>query len=1139
MRKYQELARPPGVRLAALGLLLSAAIVVLFLVDLHGRYQDRIAAAKTDAQSFANILAEHTVLTFEDVDRLLLEAEAIRHEMASKKDGAPALANAALRQLSKSSPVLVAIGWTDPSGNVVAHSYPQDSPRRRSVAELPHFVAQSNGKHDGLFIAPPFRSSVSDKWLTAASRRMSNSDGSFAGIVTAPIDQSYLLKIYRSIDLGKDGSIALLHREGRVLARQPEYQHAVGKSVADGPLFTKHLPAAETGAYEMVSPVDGAARIAGYRAVPGLPLVVLVTYARADVLKPWYRHLYTFGLLVITVVICILSGTLLLARQTNALALKTRALAQMNDRFDAALSNMPHGLSMFDANKRLLVSNNRYREMYDLTEEQVRPGTSFNQILRDFEGRREDPNFVLNSFLEAAKERLPQLLRRTDGRTILIVRTPMNDGGWVATHEDITEKQRVEEKLVASVTELGRTNERFEVAISNMSQGLCLFDADRKLVISNRRYQEMYGLPADLIEPGTSLRSILQHYADRGETGTLSVDQYTEVMPTESNQIYQLADGRKILIQRQSLLDGGWVATHTDVTEQQRGERLIAEKAEELNRINVRFEAALNNMSQGLCMFDADQKIVVSNARYGEIYHLRPDQIAPGTELLKVLECRRDQGTNFSVPPDVYVDTNVKLASEVQELADGRFVSIARHAMPNGGWLTTHEDITDRALTEKRIAFLAQHDLLTGLANRALFAEKLNEAAKRLKRHGTTFTVLMLDLDKFKHVNDTLGHPAGDQLLVEVAKRLSSSLRETDILARLGGDEFAIIQENEKNQNEGAIGLALKIIALIDQPFDLNGHRASIGTSIGIAFAPEHGTEPEKLLKKADLALYATKSAGRNDFRVFEPELTAAADHQKQMELELRQALSQNQFELHYQPIVDVGSGRIRSMEAFVRWRHPSRGLLAPDQFLPVAETSGLIVPLGEWILQQACADAVNWPTHIAIAVNVSNIQFRKDNVFDVILCALVESGLSPERLELELANIDKLDNDRIKYLQTFRQLKNIGVSIVLDDCGSAHSSANYLTAFPFDNVKINKPFTQGIVSRRDCAAVVTSIVALAHGLDVMTTAKGVETNEQFEALRAAGVKRAQGFLFARPLRHLDLDFDLVKSVNVATRDVA
>jgi diguanylate cyclase (GGDEF)-like protein len=437
---------------------------------------------------------------------------------------------------------------------------------------------------------------------------------------------------------------------------------------------------------------------------------------------------------------------------------------------------------------------------------------------------------------------------------------------------------------------------------------------------------------------------------------------------------------------------------------------LLAEKAAELEAMNIRFDAALNNMSQGLCMFDAEQKVVVSNARYGDIYHLSRDQTKPGTPLRQILEFRRQAGTNFATSPEVYLRVNVKQASEIQELADGRVVAIARHTMPDGGWITTHEDITDRARNERRIAFLAQHDLLTGLANRALFSEKLDEAAKRLVRHGTTFTVLALDLDQFKHVNDTLGHPAGDQLLIEVARRLNASLRDTDVLARFGGDEFAIIQENEQNQSEGAIKLALRIIGILQEPFDLNGHRVSIGTSIGIAFAPEHGADAGTLLKKADLALYAAKSGGRNDFRIFQPELTAAADIQRSMEGELRQAISQSELELHYQPVIDVRTRGVCGVEAFVRWHHPLRGLLGADQFLPLAEQTGLMLPFGEWILQQACADAAAWPPHIRMAINISAAQFNKGNLFDVVLCALVESGLAPERLELEIAETSLLE---------------------------------------------------------------------------------------------------------------------------------
>jgi len=376
---------------------------------------------------------------------------------------------------------------------------------------------------------------------------------------------------------------------------------------------------------------------------------------------------------------------------------------------------------------------------------------------------------------------------------------------------------------------------------------------------------------------------------------------------------------------------------------------------------------------------------------------------------------------------------------------------------------------------------------------------------------------MMIDLDKFKAVNDTLGHPAGDQLLVEVGRRLQSTIRETDVLARLGGDEFAIIQEGGPNQREGAIALALRIIDAVSRPFDLNGQEASVGASIGIAQAPENGVEPEELLKKADLALYSVKTSGRNDFCVFQAELLEIANTQQSAENELRDAIAREEFELHYQPVVDVKTRQLCGVETLIRWRHPTRGLIAPDHFIPLAESTGLIVPLGEWILQRACADAASWPAHVKVAVNISAVQFRKSNLFDVILTTLLESGLAPERMELEITETSLLDNQEA-HLTTIRQLKNLGLSIALDDFGTGFSSINYLTVFPFDKIKIDKSFTQGALSRGDCRAVVASTLALAHGLGIVTTAEGVETEDQFEYMQAAGVDLAQGYLFGRPV---------------------
>jgi len=418
--------------------------------------------------------------------------------------------------------------------------------------------------------------------------------------------------------------------------------------------------------------------------------------------------------------------------------------------------------------------------------------------------------------------------------------------------------------------------------------------------------------------------------------------------------------------------------------------------------------------------------------------------------------------------------------------------------------------------TEK-ITFLARHDVLTGLANRAEFNEKLEEASKRLKRNGGAVTILVLDLDRFKAVNDTLGHPAGDQLLVEVARRLQATLRETDVLARLGGDEFAIIQEGGPGQHEGAIALGRRIIKTVAQPFDLNGQEANVDASIGIALAPEHGVDPEELLKSADLALYDVKANGRNDFRVFQTEMLESVHTQRTAESELRDAIARDEFELHYQPVVDPKTRGVCGVEALIRWRHPTKGIVAPDQFIPLAESTGLIVPLGEGIIRQACRDALTLPAHIKVAINISAVQFRKGGLFDFIFVTLVETGLAPERLELEITETSLLENQQA-HLTTMRQLKNLGISMALDDFGTGYSSTSYMTNFPFDKIKIDKSFTQGALKRRDCAAVVSSVLALAQGLGTLTTAEGVETEEQLEYMCTAGVDLVQGYLFGRPV---------------------
>jgi diguanylate cyclase (GGDEF)-like protein len=424
-----------------------------------------------------------------------------------------------------------------------------------------------------------------------------------------------------------------------------------------------------------------------------------------------------------------------------------------------------------------------------------------------------------------------------------------------------------------------------------------------------------------------------------------------------------------------------------------------------------------------------------------------------------------------------------------------------------------------------RVLFLAHHDQLTGLCNRAQFTLALDKAISQLGRPEECFSVLVLDLNKFKNVNDTFGHPVGDELLKQVANRLKASLRDTDLVARLGGDEFAILQSATSNQREAAIALSLRIEELLCAAFDLNGHSVSIGTSIGIALAPEHGTIPSDLLRKADLALYKAKSDTGSAFAFFTADMLHAVDARRLMESELHSALEREEFELHYQPVIDAKTNRICAVEALVRWRHPVKGLVPPDQFIPLAEETGLIIPIGQWILEKACTDAATWPDDVAIAVNLSAVQFKRGDLFDVILCSLVESGLKPSRLELEITETVLLENEQ-EFLSVIRQLKNVGITIALDDFGTGYSSLSYLTKFPFDRIKIDRSFTQGIGKRPDCDAIISSVLTLARGLNISITAEGVETGEQAALLRNAGVDLLQGYLFGRPVRLHELRFN-------------
>jgi diguanylate cyclase (GGDEF)-like protein len=536
-----------------------------------------------------------------------------------------------------------------------------------------------------------------------------------------------------------------------------------------------------------------------------------------------------------------------------------------------------------------------------------------------------------------------------------------------------------------------------------------------------------------------------------------------------------------------------------------------------------RLDVAVNNMSHGLTMFDPAGRLELCNHRYLEIYELSGEIVKPGVTFDEITQHFRESGGDEE-PLAQYCDFAEKHKDQKGSIEvtfnDGKSVLITRQVIPEGGWVTTHEDITHRKKAQERIAYLAHYDDLTGLPNRTSFRDHLNAAFADLKRD-RPLALFYIDVDEFKTVNDTLGHPIGDQLLKVIADRLKSCLRNGDYIARLGGDEFAIVLHDHMSVHQIA-NFARMVHATVRDTYDCDGHSISADVSVGIAVAPQHGTNPDQLISHADMALYAAKSEGRRTFRFFEQEMDIKARARHELANDLRRAVADRAFEIHFQPLVDLATGAISGCEALLRWRHPTRGPISPAEFIPLAEEIGLIDELGEWVLIEACREAASWPSHMTVAVNVSPIQFKRQTFALNVTLAVARVGLAPHRLELEITEALLLRDDEAT-LATLNELRHIGIKIALDDFGTGYSSLSYLHRFPIDKIKIDKSFVSSLTDEQSSSTIIQAIVQIAASGNRVTLAEGVETREQRDLLRQIGCTQMQGYLFSPALRSQDL----------------
>jgi diguanylate cyclase (GGDEF)-like protein/PAS domain S-box-containing protein len=659
----------------------------------------------------------------------------------------------------------------------------------------------------------------------------------------------------------------------------------------------------------------------------------------------------------------------------------------------------------------------------------------------------------------------------------------------------------------AAIAEARKSHERLREAIDILPQGIVFLDADGRYILWNKKYAEIYSRSSDLFVPGARLQDTIRIGVSRGDYPE-AIGREEEWIAERLARLHQpderheqkLADGRCILIEERLTGDGGVIGLRVDITELKQREASF----------RLLFDS--NPVPMIVCALDDERVLGVNDAAVEHYGYSRPE--------FEKLTIRSIQAFE-SEPPWAGDHSNDELNARTWKhvRADGTLIDLAIYSRQlvyagQPAVLLALMDITERKRAEARLAFMAQHDGLTSLPNRNVLRQHLDEMLVHTRRSAEKIAVLMLGLDNFKKVNDTLGHGIGDKLLRAVAKRLRSTLREEDMVARLNSDEFAIVQSGLARP-EDAVLLARRLLEAIGDPYLLDGQSVVIGASIGIAMAPGDGDESEKLLKHSAMALSRAKNDSRGTFSFFEAEMDARAQSRRKIEIDLREAIQGDVLRPYYQPLVDLATGRISGFEALVRWPHPERGMISPAEFIPVAEETGLINALGSQMLQRACTDAAQWPDDVRVAVNLSPLQFRAGNLLSLVMDALKRSGLPARRLELEITETLLLEKSD-QVLATLHALRALGVRISMDDFGTGYSSLSYLRSFPFDKIKIDRSFVRDLGTNPEAQAIVRAIISLGVGLGVTITAEGVETEAELSCLRAEGCHEGQGFLFSR-----------------------
>ncbi|MCK1358546.1 EAL domain-containing protein [Bradyrhizobium sp. 199] len=804
-----------------------------------------------------------------------------------------------------------------------------------------------------------------------------------------------------------------------------------------------------------------------------------------------------------------------------------KAAIAFAERFDTALNNMSQGLCFFDEDQRLIVCNRQYLEIYDLDPEVVRPGMRLNDIVDLRYSAGSAPKMSKPEYLtwrnSAAVIAQPSdtTIELINGRIVRIRHRPMEGKGWVATHEDITEPHRTEMALAAAKTAAEQAEAAARAAHTHLTEaldvvpeGLAVFDKDDRLVLWNQQYAEFYAVSQEALATGVRFESILragllrgQYPEARGREEAWLVERLARhALPHYSHEQH-LAGDRWVRVEERRTADGGSIGVRIDITDLKRREasfRLLFEE-------------------NPLPMWVADAKtrqVLAVNAAMCSHYGYGREELLAMTELQ--FECNSWNG-------------GARSDFELHRTACGDVIQVAIETRPlvyegHAAHVSVAFDVTDRNRNQEKITYLASHDALTDLPNRSALDRHLAAAVDRAEITGSGFAVLCIDLDHFKEINDLFGHAIGDAVLREVCRRLQDAAQGSYV-ARVGGDEFIGITD-EVPLSATAELLATRMRATLERPIEVGAHSLKVDLCVGVALFPRDADNAVSLLANADAALYRAKHDGRGAIRLFTSAMDQQLRDRRALEHDLRFAVERRELFLEYQP-QQHRDGDIIGYEALVRWKHPIRGIVPPGEFIPIAERSGSISQIDDWVLMEACREAASWEQPLRIAVNVSAAQFRRENLDTQVHNALQESGLAASRLELEITE-GVLIEDIARAKKAMQSLKALGVLIALDDFGTGYSSLSYLEAFPLDRIKLDRSFVASLGGSERALAIVRAIIALAHGLGVPILAEGIETEAQRLLLLHEGCDEVQGYLIGRPSR-----FQAVSALNEGKKSLA